>query len=349
MAKRKAPKVVNKKYVAADEEVIGGFEKSIMKEWGRQAIHGVDIRDKDLISISTGSMKLDWALGRPFVEGSINEIHGAEGCGKTTLTLEVAATATQLGKPVYFFDLERKLTESQINMIPRLKRELFWRIRPDNGEDAVNKVHACVSNVPGCVIIFDSITQMLPEVEDAEGAEKQTMGTVARLAAKMVRKITGPVERNRCMVLFISHITTNLNPYASGDTTKGGKAVPDIASQRIKLKRLAANLIKDEGGDIIGQMTQCEIKKNNQGIPFRKVEVPIIYGHGIDRSLDLLQLARDLGVIDYANGWYKYVDAEYLCVEDVETKNTREVDMLEKFAKDKNYRDAVIKKVGELL
>jgi recombination protein RecA len=338
------------KYSPATDDQIAGFAKEMLGEWGRQIIHGTDIRDEDLACISTGSTKLDWALGRPFVEGSINEIHGANGTGKTTLALEVAASATMLGKPVYFFDLERKLTESQIDMIPRLKRELFWRIRPDNGEDAVNKVHKCVANIPGCVIIFDSITQMLPEVEDAEGAEKQTMGTVARLAAKMVRKITGPVERNRCMVLFISHITTNMNPYASGDTTKGGKAVPDIAAQRVKLKRLSAGLIKEKStGDIIGQMTKCKVVKNNQTIPFREVEVPIIYGKGIDRSLDLLQVARDLCVVDYTNGWYTYIEAEYLGRDDVEGKRKREADMLEIIAKNPGYRKALITQVKELL
>lgn len=335
MAKKKSLE-----YKPATDKDILGFAEQVLKDWGRQAIHGIDIRDKDIKVISTGSTKLDWALGRPFVEGSINEIHGKNGSGKTTLALEVAASATQLGKPVYFFDLERKLTESQINMISRLKRELFWRIRPDNGEDAVNKVHECVSNVPGCVIIFDSLTQMLPEVEDAEGAEKQTMGTVARLAAKMIRKINGPVERNRCMVLFISHITTKINMYTSGEPTKGGKAVPDIAAQRVKLKRLASNLIKDDDGNVIGQMTQCEVIKNNQSIPFRNVEVPIIYGKGISRSLDLLQLARDLGVIDYHKGWYK---------ETPEGKGIRESVLLQKISHNADYRNEILAKVKELL
>lgn len=346
MAKKKKG---SSKYIPATPDQIAGFSKDMLSDWGRQAIHGVDIRDENLACISTGSTKLDWALGRPFVEGSINEIYAEEGAGKTTLSLEVAANATQMGKPVYFFDLERKLTESQINMVPRLKRELFWRIRPDNGEDAVNKVHRCVSEVPGCVVIFDSLTQMLPEVEDAEGAEKQTMGAVARLAAKMVRKINGPVERNRCMVLFISHITTNMNRYASGDTTKGGKAVRDIAAQRVRLKKLMSGLLEDGDGNIIGQMTKCKTIKNNQTTPYREVEVPIVYGRGIDRSLDLLQLARDLCVIDYVKGWYKYTDPEYWDKDDVEPKNMRESDMLEKITKDKDYRNALIKKVKELL
>ncbi len=238
MAKKKSTK-----YKAASQDQIVKFQEEILKDYGVKAMAGIDIRDADLLSISTGSTKLDWALGTSFVEGSINEYYGENGTGKTTFALEVAANATLMGKPVFFFDLERKLRESQLNMIPRLKRELFTRIRPDNGEEAVNMVEKCVKEVPGCVVVFDSITQMLPEVEQAENAEKQTMGLVARLCAKMVRKISGPVERNRCMVLFISHITSNLNPYASGDTTKGGKAVPDISSQRVRLKKLNSKFV----------------------------------------------------------------------------------------------------------
>ena len=339
MAKKKSTK-----YKAASQDQIVKFQEEILKDYGVKAMAGIDIRDADLLSISTGSTKLDWALGTSFVEGSINEYYGENGTGKTTFALEVAANATLMGKPVFFFDLERKLRESQLNMIPRLKRELFTRIRPDNGEEAVNMVEKCVKEVPGCVVVFDSITQMLPEVEQAENAEKQTMGLVARLCAKMVRKISGPVERNRCMVLFISHITSNLNPYASGDTTKGGKAVPDISSQRVRLKKLNSKLIKSKAGDIVGQQVVCRVMKNNMARPYREVEVPIIYGRGIDKSLDLLQIARDLGVIDYVNGWYVHINDLF-----PDGKNTRESDMLDIIKNDKEYRDDIIKQVHALL
>jgi len=228
VAKKKAPK-----FDAATPEQIAAFTESIEKDWAGNLVAGsvIEEHDKNRRPISTGSTKLDWALTKPFVEGTINEIHGKNGVGKTTFALEVAANATLMGKMVFFFDLERKLVDAQIAMIPRLNRDLFWRIRPDNGEDAVNKVHRCVTEMPGCVVIFDSLTQMLPEVEDAEDAEKQSMGLVAKLAAKMVRKIIGPTERNRCMVLFISHETANMDKYSGGIKTKGGNAVPDAAAK----------------------------------------------------------------------------------------------------------------------
>jgi len=324
-----------------------GFQQSIVKEWSGKVCVGESIRDKDLKSISTGSVKLDWALGIPLVEGSANEIYGENSTGKTTFALEISANAIRMGKPVFYFDLERKLRESQLNMIRGLgdkARQLFTRIRPDTGEEAVDMIYKCVTEVPGCLVVFDSISAMIPEVEDAEDATKQTMGLVARLCWKMVRKVLGPAERNLCTLLFISHITTNLNPYASGDTVKGGKAVGDMSSQRIRLKRLGSHLIKDAKGNIIGQMTQCRVIKNNMARPFREVAVPIIYGKGIDKALDLLQLARDLCIIDYTNGWYTLIDEE-----NPEGKRKRESEMLDLIKTNKQYRESIIAQTKELL
>lgn len=340
MAKKKLSK-----YKPADPEFVKKFVESAKKDWGPMALLGSEIDEDEAMPISTGSTKLDWALTKPLVEGTINEIYGENRSGKTTMSLEIAAQAQKMGKMVFFFDLERKLVNASLNMIKGLNRDLFLRVRPENGEDAVNKVHKCVSEVPGCVVIFDSLTQLLPEVEDAEGAQKQSMGLVARLAAKMVRKILGPVERNRCMVLFISHITTDMNPYSSGDKTKGGKAVPDIAAQRIRVKALASGFIKNEDGDAIGQNTKCKVIKNNQGLPMKEVTVPIIWGKGIDRTLDLIEIAKDLSIVDYKpqGGWYTYYQL------DGQECKGHESDLRELIKNNPEWRDDAIRQVKELL
>jgi recombination protein RecA len=247
-----------------------------------------------------------------------------------------------MGKPVYYFDLERKLVDSQINMINRLKKELFFRVRPGNGEDAVNKVIECVTDIPGCVIIFDSLTQLLPEVEDAEGAEKQQMGLVARLSAKMIRKILSPVERNRCMVLFISHITANMEAYSGEIKTKGGKAVPNACAQRIHMKKLAKGKIKNASGDIIGHNVTCKVVKNNQGLPYKEVMVPIIYGKGIERSLDLLQIAEELALIEKAGGWYTYEVGG-------ETVKSYKDELLDIIRTNPEFRNGLLAQVNEVL
>jgi recombination protein RecA len=327
----------------ATPEQIEKFASKITSDWGC-VVPGnqIDEYDSNRKSISTGSPKLDWALTKALVEGTINDIHALEGVGKTTLALEIAASATQMGKPVYYFDLERKLVDSQINMINRLKKELFFRVRPGNGEDAVNKVIECVTDIPGCVIIFDSLTQLLPEVEDAEGAEKQQMGLVARLSAKMIRKILSPVERNRCMVLFISHITANMEAYSGEIKTKGGKAVPNACAQRIHMKKLAKGKIKNASGDIIGHNVTCKVVKNNQGLPYKEVMVPIIYGMGIERSLDLLQIAEELALIEKAGGWYTYEVGG-------ETVKSYKDELLDIIRTNPEFRNGLLAQVNEVL
>jgi len=324
------------------------MREDMFKKLGTKVSFGEDIDDTKLDSISTGSFKLDWALGTPLVEGSINELYGTEQTGKTTLALEAAASAIKMGKPVFFFDLERKLRESSLNMIKGLggdARKLFTRIRPDTGEEAVDLVHDCIMDFPGCFIIFDSVSAMMPEVEGAESATKQTMGKVAKLCWTMVRKNLGPTERNRCCILFISHISPKLNPYQTGDNKKGGKAISNLASQIIKLKRTSSDILKDSKGNPYGQMTQCEIIKNNMARPFRKVTVPLIWGKGIDKALDLAQLARDLSVVEYKNGWY----LTSYGAEEGDVKRMREADFLEVLRTDKEYRAKVVEEVKELL
>jgi recombination protein RecA len=327
----------------ATPEQIAKFANKIVKGWGC-VVPGAQIEeyDSNRKSISTGSTKLDWACTKPLVEGTINDIHALEGVGKTTLALEIAASATLMGKPVYYFDLERKLVDSQINMVTRLKKELFYRIRPGNGEDAVNKVIECVTDIPGCVVIFDSLTQMLPEVEDASGAEDQQMGLVARLSAKMIRKILAPVERNRCMVLFISHITANMEMYSGEIKTKGGKAVPNACAQRIHMKKLAKGKIKNGNNEIIGHNVTCKVVKNNQGLPYKEVLVPIIYGKGIERSLDLLQIAEELAIVEKAGGWYTYEL-------DGETKKSYKDELLDTIRSNADFRNGLIKQIHEVL
>jgi recombination protein RecA len=321
----------------ATPDQIASFGSELLKEFGPKVTQGESFKDANFKSTSTGSIKLDLILKVPFIEGSVVEYFGENQVGKTTFALEAAANAIRMGKPVYYFDLERKLREAQVNMIKGLDKKLFTIIRPDDGEEAVNMVQKCVMSVPGCFIVFDSLSALMPEVEGAEGAEKQTMGLVARLAWKLVRRVLGPAERNRCTLLFISHITANLNPYASGDTTKGGKAIPDMAAQRIKLSRRMSELIKDKEGNAIGQMVVCKVIKNNVNRPFLECEVPILYGYGIDKVGDLLNCGIDYGIIEKSGGWLSYKDQKF-----------REDALRELIDTDKAVRDDIRKRIREI-
>ena len=320
------------------EEILGeGVSASLgKKEWKEKSISGVELRDDDLISISCNSIKLDLALKRPFVEGSVVEIFGDNSTGKTTLALEVASNAMLLGKHVFFFDLERKLREAQLIMIKNFNRERFTVVYPDTGEEAVDMMHDCILSTPGCVIVLDSVSGLLPEVENAEDASKQTMGVVARLCHKLIRKVTGIAARNKCLLIFLNHKTASMQAYGPADTVHGGKAIVNRAAQRIEMTRNMSGLIKEgEGEQVIGQMVRCKTIKNNVNRPFITVEIPIIYGKGIDSTLDMLQLARDMGIIPYNKGWYTIkVDGE--------DKNIRESQLYQMISSTEEMRTNIV-------
>lgn len=307
-------------------------EIEFRKEWREKIVRGSDFKDSDLSPISTSSAKLDWALKLPFLEGSIVEVFGHNQSGKTTLALEVCSNAMKMGKRVFYIDLERKLREAQLEMIDGLERELFTLMYPDTGEETIDMMHEIIITYPGSVIVMDSVGALLPEVEDAQGAANQTMGLVARLTAKLVRKVTGPAARNKCLLIFINHITSTMAMFGPKETVKGGKAIQDRAAQRIKVTATKGEQIKNKNGDVIGVNTRMEVIKNNVNRPYIKVEVPIIFGKGIASELDFLQFAKDLGVLPYNKGWYVHKDA------DGEEKRYREADMLLKLKEDAEFK-----------
>lgn len=328
-----------------EEEVnkIVGFDvKMLKKEWRSKIVEGNKFSDDDLLHVSTGSIKLDWALRRPFLEGQFVEIFAPAATGKTTLALEVCANAMKMGKLVFYIDLEYKLREAQLEMISEFNRDNFTVLYPDTGEEAMNMMYELMTSYPGCVIVLDSVGGLLPEVEDAENFEKQSMGLVARLCHKMIRKLTGINARNKCITIFLNHLTSTMAMFGKPTTTHGGKAIRNRSAQRIELFAPAAGRIKNPNGDIIGQRVRAKVVKNNVFRPNITVEFPIIYGKGIDSELDMLEFARDLGIIPYQKGWYM------VPLEDGTEKRMREAKVMEMFKTDKAFREEIMSEIKKL-
>lgn len=325
------------------KEILGFDLATVKKEWKGKFKAGEDFRDDELLHISTGSIKLDWALKRPFLEGQLVEIFAPNATGKTTLALHVCKNAMNMGKKVFYLDLERKLRESQINMIPGFTRDKFTIAYPDTGEEAMNMMHELISDNPGCVLVLDSVGGILPEVEDAEDFEKQSRALVARLCHKMIRKITGITARNKCVVIFLNHLTATMAAYGKPFTTHGGTAIENRSAQRIELFSPAADAIK-VGSDKVGQMVRATVVKNNVNRPFITVSFPLIYGKGIDEDLDMLQFAKELGIVPYSKGWYMVKRPG----ED-EGKRMREADVLALIKEDETFRKKISDTVFELL
>jgi recombination protein RecA len=323
----------------------GEIDELLTKEWKDKIVSGENFLDKDFKSISTSSLKLDFALGRPFLEGSIVEVFGDNSVGKSTLALEVSSNAMLMGKRVFYIDLERKLREAQIKMIKNFNRELFTVIYPDTGEETINMMYKCITEFPGSVLVLDSVSGLLPEVEEAEDASKQTMGVVARLCHKMIRKVTGPAARNKCLLIFLNHKTASMQMYGPSDTVHGGKAIVNRSAQRIEMTRNMSGLIKDKGedGEVIGQMVRCRVIKNNLNRPFISCEIPIIYGKGIDSDLDLFQLACEIGVLNTeSKGWYESSVEGY-------TGKKRQSDVLELIQTDATFKAGLVAQVTAVM
>ncbi len=335
MAKKKATGADGEE----EKEEAGDLNSKLSKEWKGKFLSGGELQDNSLTSISTSSVKLDWALGGLY-EGSIVELYGDNATGKSTFSLEVASNAIKLGKKVYYVDLERKLREAQINMIRDLDKAGLSIMYPDTAEEALNMMEEVVRSVPGCVVILDSVSGLLPEVEDAEDASKVTMGTVAKFCAKMIRKLTGIACKNKCLLLFLNHKTASMQMYGPSDTVHGGKAISNRASQRIELSRTMGQLIKGPDGEtVIGQVVKCKVVKNNVKRPFITVEVPIIYGQGIARELDTFEFAVELNVIDGTKkGWYGWKD-----------QSLRKDEVLLKLLQDEAFKKEVVDEIKKVM
>lgn len=261
----------------------------------------------------------------------------------TTLALEVARNAMDMGKLVFYIDLEYKLREAQLNMIEGFNRDKFVILFPDNGEEAMNMMHDLMINYPGCVIILDSVGGLLPEVEDADDFEAQKMGVVAKLCHKMVRKLTGINSRNKCVTIFLNHLTSTMATYGKSETTHGGKAIRNRAAQRIELKALAADVIKTDGGDKIGQVVTATVVKNNVNRPYITVKYPVIFGKGIHRELDILEFAKDLGLVVKSGSWLSCPIPEQ-----EEPKALRESEIIDRLRADKQFKDFLTGKINSL-
>jgi len=322
------------------DDIVGMSADELQKQLGSKIKRGVDFKDSDYKAISTGSIKLDWALGLPCLEGSMVEIFAPAGVGKTTLALSICSNAMAMDKDVFYFDLEFKLREAQIKMIKNFIRDKFNIIYPDTAEDCLNMMQKIVTDFPGCVIVLDSIGGLLPEVEDAQDYSNVGMAVVPRILHKLVRKITGIAARNKCLLIFLNHLTATMAMYGQKDTTHGGNAIKNRAAQRIQLAALAGDAIK-VGDKKIGQNVRATIVKNNVNAPYIEVFFPIIYGKGIDSDSELMDFAQELGFVVKNGGWVNIPNDD-----GTEGKKMRPDELKELLSSDLELRNKLISKIN---
>jgi recombination protein RecA len=279
--------------------------EQIRKQFGKGSVMRMgDQEALDIEAISTGSLGIDIALGiGGLPKGRIVEIYGPESSGKTTLTLQTIAECQKAGGTAAFVDAEHALDPVYAAKLGVNVDELLVS-QPDTGEQALEITDMLVRSGAVDIVVIDSVAALTPKAEIEGEMGDSHMGLQARLMSQALRKLTGNIKRSNCLVVFINQIRMKIGVvFGNPETTTGGNALKFYASVRLDIRRIGA--IKN-GEDVIGSETRVKVVKNKVAPPFKQASFDIMYGEGISREAELIELGVEHNLLDKSGSWYSY-------------------------------------------
>ena len=303
MAEKKKTPISTPSQASDKKKALETCIAQIEKNYGKGAIMrlGDDI-PVNVESLSTGSLSLDLALGIGGVpKGRIVEIYGPEASGKTTLALHVVAAAQKAGGEAAYIDVEHALEPAYARALG-VDIDSLLISQPDTGEQALDIAESLVRSSAVDVVVVDSVAALIPRIELEGEMGDSVVGALARLMSQAMRRLAGAISKNGCTVIFINQLRQKIGVmYGNPETTPGGLALKYYASVRIDVRRIETLKV---GGEMIGNRTRAKVIKNKCAPPFKEAEFDIMYGEGISKVGEIVDLGVKLDIIDKAGAWY---------------------------------------------
>ncbi len=288
------------------KQALAAALQQIERQFGKGAIMrlGDGTAANDIGVVSTGSLTLDSALGiGGLPRGRVVEIYGPESSGKTTLTLHAIAECQKIGGTAAFVDAEHALDPNYAEKLGVNVEDLLVS-QPDTGEQALEITDMLVRSGAVDMVVVDSVAALTPKAEIEGEMGDSHVGLQARLMSQALRKLTGNINRSKCMVVFINQIRMKIGVmFGSPETTSGGNALKFYASVRLDIRRIGA---LKRGDEVVGNQTRVKVVKNKVAPPFKQAEFEILYGEGISREGELIELGVKHNFVDKSGAWYSY-------------------------------------------